>query len=179
MRGCAPKPGATRCGPAHAAAPRAHRRRSSAEERSRLLEQVYKNTDLPDKPVNALGFAKSVPAPEMEALLKNRIVVTPEAARELALQRGITVRDALIAKGLPNERLFLAAPKLRASSEEDAAGRRACSCRCRPTDAATTAGRQSSDGPAAEDLPCPIGCRSIRAARTTWPRRSSATSASG
>ena len=92
-----------------------------AEERSRLLEQVYKNTDLPDKPLNALGFAKSVPAPEMEALLKSRIVVTPEAARELALQRGITVRDALIAKGLPNERLFLAAPKLRASGEEDAA----------------------------------------------------------
>ena len=57
----------------------------------------------------------------MEALLKSRVVVTSEAARELALQRGIAVRDALIAKGLPNERLFLAAPKLRASGEEDAA----------------------------------------------------------
>ena len=93
----------------------------SADERNRLLEQVYKNTDLPDKPKNALGIAKSVPAPEMEALLKSRVVVTSEAARELALQRGIAVRDALIAKGLPNERLFLAAPKLRASGEEDAA----------------------------------------------------------
>jgi hypothetical protein len=29
------------------------------------------------------------------------------------------VRDALVAKGLPSERLFLAAPKLRASAEED------------------------------------------------------------
>ena len=41
--------------------------------------------------------------------------------RELALQRGLAVRDALIAKGLPSERLFLAAPKLRASGEDDAA----------------------------------------------------------
>jgi len=40
--------------------------------------------------------------------------------RELALQRGIAVRDALIAKGLPSDRLFLAAPKLRVSGEEDA-----------------------------------------------------------
>jgi uncharacterized protein involved in outer membrane biogenesis len=88
-----------------------------AEERNRLLEKVYQNTELPDKPRNALGFAKSVPAPEMEALLMKRVLVTSEAARELALQRGITVRDALIAKGLPNERLFLAAPKLRATGE--------------------------------------------------------------
>jgi hypothetical protein len=88
-----------------------------AEERNRLLEKVYQNTELPDKPRNALGFAKSVPAPEMEALLMKRVLVTSEAARELALQRGIEVRDALIAKGLPNERLFLAAPKLRATGE--------------------------------------------------------------
>jgi len=93
----------------------------NADERNRLLEQVYKNTDLPDKPRNALGFAKSIPGPEMEALLKSRVVVTTESARELALQRGIAVRDALIAKGLGNERLFLAAPKLRAAGEEGAA----------------------------------------------------------
>jgi hypothetical protein len=91
------------------------------DERNRLLEQVYKNTDLPDKPRNALGFARSIPAPEMEALLKSRIVVSADSARDLALQRGIAVRDALIAKGLGNERLFLAAPKLRTSGDEDAA----------------------------------------------------------
>ena len=90
-------------------------------ERDRLLEQVYKNTDLPDKPRNALGFARSIPASEMEALLKSRVVVTSDSARDLALQRGIAVRDALIAKGLGNERLFLAAPKVRAAGEEDAA----------------------------------------------------------
>ena len=91
------------------------------DERLRLLKQVYKDTEIPNKPRNALGFAKDIPAAEMETLLKSRLIVDEEAMRELALQRGIAVRDALIAKGLPSERLFLAAPKLRASGEGDAA----------------------------------------------------------
>ncbi|MEO7338754.1 MAG: hypothetical protein ABIV63_19450, partial [Caldimonas sp.] len=113
--GTAAAPASAASGAAGAPAPLA------AEERKRLLEQLYKNTDLPNKPKNPLGFARSVPDAEMETLLKSRITVTPEAARELALQRGIAVRDALIAKGLGNERLFLAAPKLRAPGEGDAA----------------------------------------------------------
>ncbi|MEO8805440.1 MAG: DUF748 domain-containing protein, partial [Burkholderiaceae bacterium] len=92
-----------------------------AEERARALKQLYKDTDIPNKPRNAIGFAKDIPGPEMETLLKSRLVVNAEAMRELALQRGIAVRDALIKKGLPSERLFLAAPKLRASGEPDAA----------------------------------------------------------
>jgi len=92
----------------------------SADERTRLLKELYKRTDIPNKPRNMFGFAKDVEPAEMEKLLKSRIVVTEDAMRELALQRGIAVRDALIAKGLPSERLFLAAPKLRVSGEEDA-----------------------------------------------------------
>jgi hypothetical protein len=92
----------------------------SSDERYRLLKEVYKQTDIPNKPRNVLGFQKDIPPAEMEALLKTRLLVTEEAMRELALQRGIAVRDALIAKGLPSERLFLAAPKLRVSGEEDA-----------------------------------------------------------
>jgi hypothetical protein len=45
--------------------------------------------------------------------LMQATAVGPDSARELALQRGLAVRDALVAKGLPAERLFLAAPKLR------------------------------------------------------------------
>ena len=93
----------------------------SAPERTRLLTQVYKDTDIPNKPRNAIGFAKDIAPAEMEALLKTRTPVSDDAMRELALQRGLAVRDALIAKGLPNERLFLAAPKLRAAAEEGAA----------------------------------------------------------
>ena len=92
----------------------------SSDERNRLLKEVYKQTDIPNKPRNVLGFQKDISPSEMEALLKTRLLVTEDAMRELALRRGITVRDALIAKGLPSERLFLAAPKLRVSGEEDA-----------------------------------------------------------
>jgi len=91
----------------------------SSDERNRLLKEVYKQTEIPNKPRNVFGLQKDIPPAEMEALLKTRLLVTEEAMRELALQRGIAVRDALIAKGLPSERLFLAAPKLRVSGEDD------------------------------------------------------------
>jgi hypothetical protein len=93
----------------------------SAEERERLLRAVYRDADLPDKPRNAIGLTKDLPAPEMEAALKKNMRVSEDTVRQLALQRGLTVRDALVAKGLPSERMFLAAPKLRASGEGDAA----------------------------------------------------------
>ena len=56
-----------------------------------------------------------------EARLLAGIGISDDTMRELALQRGLAVRDALIAKGLPSERLFLAAPKLRLSGEGDGA----------------------------------------------------------
>lgn len=84
----------------------------AADERARLLKQVYRETDIPGKPRNPLGFAKDIAGPEMEALLKARVPADDDAMRELALKRGIAVRDALMAKGLPSERLFLAQPKL-------------------------------------------------------------------
>ncbi len=93
----------------------------SSEEHERLLRAVYREADLPDKPRNLIGLTKDIPAPEMEALLKKHMRVSEDTARQLALQRGLAVRDALVAKGLPSERLFLAAPKLRVSGEGDAA----------------------------------------------------------
>ncbi|HET9820597.1 MAG TPA: DUF748 domain-containing protein [Burkholderiaceae bacterium] len=89
--------------------------------RDALVRRVYADTRLPNKPRNVIGLAKDIPVPEMEALLRQATVVSTDSARELALQRGLAVRDALIAKGLPSERLFVAAPRLRASGEEDAA----------------------------------------------------------
>jgi uncharacterized protein involved in outer membrane biogenesis len=93
----------------------------SPPQREALLKRIYDDSNLPDKPRNVLGLAKGIPAAEMEALLLRATVVSTDSARELALRRGLAVRDALIAKGLPSERLFIAAPKLRASGEEDAA----------------------------------------------------------
>ena len=99
---------------ASAAAPSAPEK-LNVDERTRLLKRVYKDTELPNKPRNGIGFAKDIPGPEMEALLKVRTPVSDDAMRELALQRSLAVRDALIARGLPSERLFLAAPKLQAA----------------------------------------------------------------
>jgi len=90
------------------------------EERARLVRRIYGDSKLANKPRNLVGLAKDIPVPEMEALLRASYQVNADNARELALQRGLAVRDALIAKGLPSERLFLAAPKLRASGEDDA-----------------------------------------------------------
>jgi len=58
--------------------------------------------------------------PEMEALLKKHLRVDEDSARQLALQRALAVRDALVAQGLPSARLFVAAPKLHAASGAEA-----------------------------------------------------------
>jgi len=87
----------------------------SADDRIRLLQRVYRDTKLPNKPRNMVGLAKDLAPAEMEALLLPAFPVTDDAARDLALRRGVAVRDALLAQGLANERLFLAAPKLHAA----------------------------------------------------------------
>ncbi|MCW5650823.1 MAG: DUF748 domain-containing protein [Ramlibacter sp.] len=78
------------------------------EEAPALLKAVYRRADI-TKPRNALGFAKDLPPPEMEALLLASLTVTEEQMRELALARGVAVRDYLAGKNLPPERLFLGA----------------------------------------------------------------------
>jgi uncharacterized protein involved in outer membrane biogenesis len=93
----------------------------NSAQREAIVKRIYGDTKLPDKPRNVIGLAKDIPLAEMETLLRRAAVVSTDGARELALQRGLAVRDALVAKGLPSERLFLAAPKLRASGEDDAA----------------------------------------------------------
>ena len=79
----------------------------TAEQRARLVAQLYDDTRLPDKPRNAIGMAKSLPGPEMEAMLVAAMPVDEATARQLAVQRARTVRDTLVAKGLGSERLFL------------------------------------------------------------------------
>ncbi len=75
-----------------------------------LLKEVYKRADIP-KPRNVIGLAKDLPAAEMEALLLASIPVNEDLMRELALQRGVAVKDYLASKQLPVERLFLGAAK--------------------------------------------------------------------
>ena len=86
-------------------------------QREALLRRVYADTPLPGKPRNFLGLARELPVAEMEQRLLAAMTVTPEDARQLAVRRALAVRDALMAEGVPGERLFVAAPKLRTQGE--------------------------------------------------------------
>jgi hypothetical protein len=76
-----------------------------------LLKEVYKRADI-SKPRNLIGIAKDIPVPDMEALLLAAIPVTADAMRELAVARGVAVKDYLASRELPEDRMFLGAPKL-------------------------------------------------------------------
>jgi uncharacterized protein involved in outer membrane biogenesis len=81
----------------------------STEEYPGLLKEVYRRADIP-KPRNFIGIAKDIPQAEMEALLLASIPVTPDAMRELAVARGVAVKDYLASRQLPEDRMFLGAP---------------------------------------------------------------------
>lgn len=113
----------------------------TAAEREALLRRLYADTRLPDKPRNLLGLAKDLPPAEMAARLKAAMPVSDEEVRELAVRRGMAVRDALLAKGLPAERLFLAAPQWRASGGVAiSAAASAATAAAEPASAASTPG---------------------------------------
>ncbi len=76
-----------------------------------LLKEVYKRADI-SKPRNLIGLAKDLPVPEMEALLLAAIPVTADTVRELAVARGVAVKDYLASRELPEDRMFLGAPRL-------------------------------------------------------------------
>jgi len=80
------------------------------DEYPALLKAVYKRADFP-KPRNLIGMAKDLPVPEMEALFLSNLDVTEAAMQQLALQRGVAVRDHQASQQLPMDRLFLGAAK--------------------------------------------------------------------
>ena len=82
----------------------------SDTERAALLKEVYKRADIV-KPRNLAGVVQDIEVAEIEALLLANIAVTDDAIQELALQRGIAVKDYLSSQKLPVERLFLGAAK--------------------------------------------------------------------
>jgi len=91
----------------------------SADQRAKLLRELYRQSPLPDRPRNAIGLLRELPGPEMATRLKAAVVVSNDTVRELALQRALAVRDALASRGVPTERLFLAAPEVRVPAEGD------------------------------------------------------------
>jgi uncharacterized protein involved in outer membrane biogenesis len=89
----------------------------SPAEYPALLREVYRRADIP-KPRNLVGMAKDIPQTEMEALLLASIPVTPDALRELAVARGVAVKDYLGSRQLAEERMFLGAPQLASQGEK-------------------------------------------------------------
>ncbi len=76
------------------------------------LKRLYEATKLPSKPRNLLGLAKDLPPAQMRGLLLGSYAIDDEALRQLAVTRATAVRDALLARGAPNARVFVAAAKL-------------------------------------------------------------------
>jgi hypothetical protein len=94
--------------------------RVDENEYPKLLEAVYKATDLPGKPRNFLGFAKSIPPAEMESLLLASYRADDQALAALANRRAQTVKEWLAGDGaIAPERVFVVAPKLTADGIAD------------------------------------------------------------
>lgn len=84
-----------------------------------LLKEAYQRADI-KKPRNMIGMAKELPQTEMETLLLKSITVPDNAMPDLALARGVAVRDYLASRQVPLDRLFVGASKLQPAGEGDA-----------------------------------------------------------
>lgn len=91
----------------------------SGAERPKYLEAVYDDTDLKDKPRNFIGMAKSVPAAQMEAMLRAAAPVGEEQLRQLADARAQAVYEKLQAQEGLADRVFIVAPQLDADGIKD------------------------------------------------------------
>lgn len=78
------------------------------DEYPKLLEAVYSAEKIADKPRNALGFAKTIPVPEMEKLLLRHFAKDVPDLQSLASQRAKRVGDWLLEEGkISPDRIFL------------------------------------------------------------------------
>ena len=75
-------------------------------ERTRWLTAAYRESSIPDRPRNAIGMLNELPPAEMEAMFVANVKVDDEALRGLANERARAVKDALVAKGIGDDRLF-------------------------------------------------------------------------
>ncbi|MFZ4650604.1 MAG: DUF748 domain-containing protein [Rubrivivax sp.] len=100
----------------------------TAADRERLLRRLWAESSGAGAGASAgtpagtgAGASREPALDDIQARLLRSVVVSTDSARELAIQRGLAVREALVARGLAADRLFLAAPRLRVTGEDDAA----------------------------------------------------------
>ena len=90
------------------------------DEYPKLLAAVYRDADLPDKPRNMFGIAKTVPPAEMEAMLLASYRVDDQALATLANARAQAVKEWFARSGnVAPERVFVVAPKLTSTGIDD------------------------------------------------------------
>lgn len=82
----------------------------SPDESLALLAAVYRRAAMP-KPLTAQGQLQPLSKDEMENLLLSYLPASEDQMRELAVQRGVAVRDYLAARQIPMARLFLGASR--------------------------------------------------------------------
>ncbi len=88
-------------------------------EYEKYLKMAYKEEKFP-KPRNILGMAKDLPAPEMEKLMLTHIEVKEGDLRNLAQQRAMTVKDAILKPGqVEPGRIFILEPKSLAPEKKE------------------------------------------------------------
>ena len=91
-----------------------------AKEYPDYLTAVYNDADLKTKPRNVLGFAKTIPPAEMEALLTASYGADDDALRKLANERALAAKEWLVEKGgVPSERVFVVASKMGSDDVKD------------------------------------------------------------
>jgi len=88
-------------------------------EYEKYLKMAYKEEKFP-KPRNILGMAKDLPVPEMEKLMLTHIEVKEGDLRNLAQQRAMKVKDAILKSGqVEPERVFILEPKSLAPEKKE------------------------------------------------------------
>ncbi|TFH08866.1 MAG: DUF748 domain-containing protein, partial [Nitrosomonadales bacterium] len=87
------------------------------KEYEKFLELAYKEEKF-DKPKNAIGLTKDLPAPEMEQLMLANINAGDDELRQLAEQRGKAARDWLVEKGsISSDRVFVSEPEMESEAD--------------------------------------------------------------
>ncbi|WP_213538485.1 DUF748 domain-containing protein [Nitrosospira sp. NRS527] len=95
------------------------------DEYEKYLTVIYKDSKFA-KPKNMIGLSKSLPVPEMEQLMLANIDAGDSEMRELAELRAEAARDWLVGQGgVPNERVFVLAPKVEPEASSQKSGSRA------------------------------------------------------
>jgi uncharacterized protein involved in outer membrane biogenesis len=103
----------------------------SSDEYPALLQKLYDETELPDKPRNSLGAASRLEVPELEQLLMASIDVDADSARRLGTRRAQAVQRWLASQGKVSEdRVFLLAPRINPSQPGPNQSKPQCTAAC-------------------------------------------------